>query len=409
MGFLRACLLFVALVSSAHADVVSDWNDKALRATYNARLTNFPEIAEIFATLSVSMFDAVNAVERQYEPYLFGESVPLGASAEAAAIGAAYTVLIKIFPEQSSIFSNAREKALLRISNATKRSDGYLIGEQAATAILKARQGHKVFTINRWRPITAPGVYIPTTFPVDPSLPTAKPWLLSSADQFRPKPLPALTSEEFAKDYNETREIGSVQSSIRTADQTQAARFWAMSGVHGWNRGLSQLVASSKASLLEHARCRALLNMALADSFIAAWDAKYYFNFWRPVTAIRNGDRTGNANTPADPGWLPLIETPLHPEYPSGHSANLGAAITVLEPFVKTIGSRPFVVTSEESPGVVRRFATIQEMGDEIANARVWAGIHFRSACIAGNELGRNIGRYALENYLKPIQGRNTQ
>src|SRR5271157_4401189 len=208
---------------------------------------------------------------------------------------------------------------------------------------------------------------------------------------------------EWARDYNEVKDIGGKKSTMRTPEQTEIARFWVITGPQSYDPIARQLAAAPGRSLSENARLFALVEMAVADAYVAVFDAKYMFNFWRPITAIRNGDTDGNDATIRDAGWEPVIDTPLHPEYPCAHCITSGAARAVLESEFGT-GAVSLSMTSASAPGVVHKWASIQEWAEEVAAARIYGGIHYRNSTVVGKDMGRKIGELAVKNYLKPAQ-----
>jgi hypothetical protein len=396
-----ACL---APVTLARADVITDWNERAF-ATMSAEKVMFNGyLNRTMAIMHTAMFDAVNAVERRYQSYAANETAMPGTSAEAAAAGAAYTVLVKLYPNQAAVLDQAKAASLAKIADGPGKTKGFALGDSVANTLLTMRANDGVIVPNAWRPSTAPGVYVTTALPATPHLGQAKAWMLQNNDQFRPGPPPAIDSAQFARDYNETRVLGAVNSSKRTADQTEAARFWEMPGALGWNQAVSQLVVSKTMSLVDHARLRALLAMAFADSSIAVWDAKFHYNFWRPITAIRNGDLTNNPATPRDAGWTPVINTPLHPEYPAAHSINDGVGVAILEAYFGSGTLPTFTLKYDPMPGVTRQYNSIHQLAEEVSNARVWGGVHYRTSCETGEAMGKKIGEFAMANYLKPIK-----
>jgi hypothetical protein len=257
---------------------------------------------------------------------------------------------------------------------------------------------------NTYRPVTAPGVYVPTTMPVLTIVASVKPLALTSVSQFRPGPPYALSSASWARDYNETKELGSTKSTQRSAWQTETARFWVLVGTPAWNQAARSLSASKPQPLAESARLFAHLNMAIADAYLAVFDAKYQYNFWRPITAIRNGDRDGNDATERDAGWTPVIDTPLHPEYPCAHCTVDGAAGAVLKSVFGTGQVEEFTLTFADMPGITRRYTSIQQLEEEVSMARIWGGVHFRTSNEVGHALGKQVGDYVLSNYFRPIR-----
>lgn len=383
------------------ADVVLDWNATALASTAVAKQPT-TVATRTMAIVHTAMFDAMNAIEARYSPYKVQRSAPAGSVAEAAGVAAAHTALRSLFPEQAAALETAYQASLAPIAEGPSKAAGVVVGAEAAVALLAHRAADGIETPNTYRPQTAPGVYVPTTFPAAASWGQVRPWVLERGAQFRPDGPPPLTSPAWAHDYNETKDLGSKQSTQRTAEQTDIGRFWAVTGPPSWNPVVRQLAAAPGRTALQNARLFALVAMATADAYIAVFDAKYTFHFWRPVTAIRNGDLDGNDATDREPGWEPLVDTPLHPEYPCAHCTTSGAVAAVLE---TEFGAGPlpaFTLTSPTAPGVVRTWTRIQEYIDEVAMARIYGGMHYRTSNMVGQAMGRKIGDVAVNHYLKP-------
>jgi len=350
---------------------------------------------------------------------------PAGASRRAAAVEAAYTALVALYPTQKSTFDARLAVSLTAIASDPHETSagitsGIAWGKTAANGILdwRATDG---FTpapapflggsaVGEWRP-TPPGFLSGA----GPQFAYMTPWAISAPSQFRPGGPPALTSSRYTADFNETKSMGSISSPIRTADQTIYAWFWAAStATYLWNQVADSLLLergegdddSGRAgerhnSLLENARVLALLDLAMADAAIACWEAKYYYVFWRPVTAIPLADTDGNPDTTADASWMPLFATPAHPEYPSGHSTVSGAAAVVLASFFGE--KRHFTMDNDLLIGVTRSFRSFTQALDEVKNARIFAGIHFRSACDDGQTTGIQVANFVLDNALLPV------
>jgi hypothetical protein len=257
--------------------------------------------------------------------------------------------------------------------------------------------------VGEWRP-TPPGFLAGAL----PQIASETPWVLDSQDQFRPPGPPALDSAQYAADLNETESTGSLTSLSRTSDQSLSAQFWYASTVtYYWNSLAESLALERGLSLSRNARMFALMNVAIADANIACWDAKYHYLFWRPVTAIQLADTDGNDATVADPTWTPFLITPNHPEYPSGHATTGSAAATVLAAFFGN--DTAFSINSDVITGVVRSFASFSDVVTELKNARVFAGIHFRTACNDGDVTGKAVGEYVLEHAAQPVHGRASE
>jgi hypothetical protein len=272
-----------------------------------------------------------------------------------------------------------------------------------AAKVMAWRASDGADAANTFRPVTTPGTYTTTTLPIGTQWGSVTPWVMKSGSQFRPAPPPSLSSAEWAADYNEIKEVGAKKSTRRTSEQTEIARFWTITGPQSFDPIVRQLAAAPGRSLSQNARLFALVEMAVADSYIAVFDAKYMYVFWRPITAIRNGDIDGNDATERDPGWEPLVDTPLHPEYPCAHCINSGAARAALEAEFGT-GPNPLAMASATAPGVTHKWSTIAEYAEEVSLARIYGGLHYRNSTVVGKAMGKQIGELAVQNYLKAVQ-----
>jgi hypothetical protein len=404
MNFIKRFLPAATLLmpSLCIADVVLDWNELALARVVAARQSP-AHGARSLAMMHVAMFEAINAVEQRYTPYLpnavKGRAVA-GTSAEAAAVAAASSVLLKLFPDQAQPVEAAFTTSVAKIADGTEKAAGIALGREVAAECLSMREKDGSAVPGVYRPLTAPGVYTMTVLPVSTEWPRVKPWFMNEGAQFRPGSPPSLTSAAWAQDYNEIRLVGATQSTTRTAAQTEAARFWTITGAPSWNPVVRALALSKPLSLVDNARLFALVNMAAMDAFIAVFDAKYAYHFWRPITAIRNGDIDGNDATSLDPAWSPLVDTPLHPEYPCAHCISASAVGEVLEAQFGKGEVPPITMTSPTAPGVTHRWTRIADYVQEVNNARVWGGIHYRTSTQVGETMGRKIGVLAAQNFL---------
>ncbi len=392
------------------ADIVTDWNSLALEAIRNES-TAPPLAARDLAILHTSIFDAVNSITRSYQDYVFNVPATSGASLEAAALGAAHQSLINLFPSQRATFDSAYSISLSSIPAGTSRESGLSVGLAVADRMVSMRSSDGSSTTIPYIPSTDPGQWQRTPpFFRPPDLPQwgqVTPFAMQSGAQFRPAGPPSLTSAQYAADLNQVKSLGGVNSTVRTPEQTQVARFWSdfsytVTPPGHWNQ-IAQNVAHTAGTSLEHnARMFAVLNVGMADAGIAAWDAKYVYNFWRPVTAVQNADIDGNADTVADPNWLPLLNTPSFPEYMSGHSTFSGAAASLLAKLVGTDHFQ-FSVGSDTLPGVVRSYDSFEAAAEEIGMSRIYGGIHFLSADLDGLATGKSIGDYVWDNYFQPV------
>ena len=417
MRLKAACFvsLFTGLVGSACGDEVTDWNRIMLDALLAPPAVAAPLAQRPAAIVQAAVFDAVNGIERRYTPIHVTPAAPAGASERSAAVQAAYASLVHLFPSQAATFDQKRLVSLLNISSgpAAEHSEsidrGIEWGQAVADAIWEWRSADGSSIVpppylgglapGQWRPTPpalAPGLA--------PQLATTAPWAIASPSQFRSGGPASLQSAQYTADFNETKSMGSISSASRTADQTLYIRFWASATPPDfWDPVATTLGAERHLTLSENARLLALLNIALADGIIGCWDAKYTYSSWRPVTAVQLAGTDGNPDTSADPAWLPFIVTPPFPEYPLAHSCVSGAATRILSNYFGE--DTAFTVSSDGLPGVVRYFSTFSAAIDEIKNARVFGGIHFRTACNDGQTLGNAIGDYILANSLLPIHG----
>jgi PAP2 superfamily len=406
-----ACITAINLASSigtpANADVVTDWNNAALDAIRTGN-TAPPIASRSLAILHASIYDAVNGIARTHEPYLVQSAVSGSASRKAAASAAAHEALVNLFPARTSIFDALHAAILATIPNGPQKTAGIVWGEFVANQILAARANDGSDAIVPPPGGSGPGVWVPTPPAFLPyALPQwgfVVPFAMSSSSQFRPPGPPSLDSERYAADYEEVKELGAAVGSTRTEEQSQIALFWADgAGTETppghWN-SIAQTLADARGNTLEeNARLFALLNIATADAAICAWDAKYTFHFWRPVTAIAFAEPELN--------WMSFIVTPPFPDYVSGHSTFSGAAATVIPLFYGT-EDLPFTTGSDFLPDVYRSFATCLDAAEEAAVSRLYGGIHFRSANEDGLQAGISIGEWTFDHYLRP-KGRRSR
>ena len=389
--------------SVAQGDVITDWNQTAIEVMKAANVAGNPWTRSL-AMMNVAMSDSVNSVQARYTRFAATVPVAPKASAETAAAAAARQMLLQLYPGQKAKIDEAYALSLKSIPEGKARTEGIALGEQIATALYNERLNDATNAPDTYRPVTTPGAWIPTVFPIFPQYATAKGWGIESASQFRPAPPPALSSALYARDYNETKALGAVKSTVRTEAQADAVRFWTQTNLGpAWFQAASQLSAAKGLGLAENARLYALLSMSLANAFITDWDAKFTYNSWRPITAIRNGDMDGNNATERDAGWTPLNATPMHPEYPSQAGINVGASVGVLESVFGT-GPNNFTATDIADPRLQRQFTSIAQMGKEQCEVRIWGGIHFRNSLEVGEGMGHKIADHLVSNTLKPAR-----
>jgi PAP2 superfamily len=405
-----ALLSLTAAVS--RADVVTAWNSAALDSIRADRTTP-PQAARALAILHVAIYDAVNGITRTHESYFVTEKAPGGASVVAAASAAGHAVLAELFPTHREAFDALHAASLDAVPDGASERFGVDWGESVAHAILESRSGDGSTDVVPYTPRTEPGFWQPTPPANAPALlpqwPGVTPFSMINAQQFRPVAPPALDSDLWARDYNLTKDYGSATSAVRTPEQTASARFWAdgagtVTPPGHWNVIAADVAEQQGTTLEENARLFAVLNIAEADAAIVSWDCKYAFEFWRPVTAIRNGDLDAREDTVKDETWAPLLVTPPFPEYTSGHSTFSSAAAAILAAFFGT-DDVAFTTESEDLPGVTRSFPSFSAAAAEAGMSRIYGGIHFLSANQAGLSSGSQLGAFVVANFLSDRPG----
>jgi hypothetical protein len=423
-------LTAIALAGPASANEVVQWNETAIQVI-EANGQNNIVLTRTVSMVQGAVHDALNAISRRYDAYYFEGPAAAGASPDAAVAAAAHTVLVGVVPSYGTLAQKAAALALAeqayaaslaRVPDAAARNRGVAVGRAAGAAMLSLRKDDGAAKDAPYTAGTGPGKWRPHPNPVPPNPPIANPdlargyapsvlpgWgnvtpftLLSASQFWLPGP-PALTSDTYARDYNEVKSVGGKVSTARTADQTEIARFW-FEGPGAWNR-IARAVATSRGlDATDSTRLLALMNMAMADAYIAGFKIRYVYDLWRPVTAIRDGDVDGNDATAGDPTWDSHQNTPAVSDYPSTQSTFSGAASAVL---ARVVGSDQvsFSVTSGKPfEGLTRSFTSFSQAARESADSRIYAGIHFRSACEDGLALGRKIGQRAAALYLQPAK-----
>ena len=399
IGLLAAVIL--AGAPGAHADVVTDANAKATEVASRHPAT--PIAVRMMAIVQVSVFEAANTITGRYPPYRAKLTPAPGASVDAAVAAATRGALLKLMPAQQAAIDADYQAALKPVADGPAKSQGIAVGEQAAAAILAMCADDGAVAADAYRPHTTAGLYVPTLLPAVPHWGKRRPWVLTRGDQFRPGPPPSLTSETWTRDYNEIKAIGGKTSTQRTPEQTAIAKFWeATAPAVYWPVARAVATAPGR-DLTDNARLLAVAAMAMDDALIAVFDAKYTYNFWRPVTAIRNG-HDGNDAATREPGWTPFIDTPMHPEYPCAHcivSASLGAVLAA------EIGAGPgprLSSASSTAQGAVRTWATVDDFTQEVAVARIYDGVHYRNSTVVGTAMGKQIGELAVKSFPKPTR-----
>ena len=415
-------------------NTVQDWNASALNIVrqwtttsndpYQGRIVAAqpPLVARNLAMIHAAMFDAANAVSRKYDGYRIDLPPQVGASESAAAAAAAFEVAKSLYSavDEIAVWQSSLNETLAQVPDGTAKTLGIELGRSVGRAILADRVNDGAKASSTYVPTTEVGKWR-RTFPdfLPPLLsqwPNVKPFALASGDEYRPAPPPAIGSAEYAAAVDETMRMGSFQSSERTAEQTEIALFWADGGGTAtppghWNSIATDVTLSQGTSLLETARTFALLNIAMADAGIASWDAKYHYDVWRPIDAIRLADQDGNAVTVADPSWIPLLKTPPFPAYTSGHSTFSGAAAAVLTSLFGD--NMPFESQSDghlaaeqrpldASQIVTRHFSSFDQAAEEAGQSRIYGGIHYRFDDTAGRNIGSQVGNAVVARILLP-------
>ena len=391
----------------AKADVVTAWNRTMVSGLEAAHVGPQPS-SRIGAIVQTSVFDAVNGIERRYTPVHVTPDAPPGASRAAAAVSAAYTALVALIPSQQSLFDQQLHATLAQISDDPADPGQSVLrgldwGQSVANAIMGWRANDGVNAVLPPYVFgTSPGDYQATPPAFGPPLfrqyATMTPWALTTPSQFLPPGPPSLTSARWEQDLAEVKAIGSATSTVRTDWETETARFWQSdTPIALWNRVADDLAETHGTTLSQNARVLALTNIAMADAMIATFNAKNTYNFWRPITAIRDT---------SDPTWLPLLVTPAFQEYPSAHSTVSAAPATVLASFYGD--ETPFTLISANMLGVTRDFTSFTDAVQQVEGARVWAGFHFRFSCEDGATLGTNVANWALATVALPVHGKET-
>jgi hypothetical protein len=393
--------------ATARADAVTDWN--AIMEATVASVDPFMQVRTSTIT-QVAVFEAVNTIVGDYEPYLGTLAAPPGASAQAAAITAAHRVLAALHPDQAATLDGQRAVSLASIADGQPKADGIAVGEAAALAMLDKRANDGANTDTPYTPATEPGRYRPTlpdfTPAFRPGLGQVQTFGIKSGAQFRLGPPPALASARYTRDYNEVKKLGDVHSSERPPGRADVARFYAAAdAVQLWHPAARQASLGQGKTLSQNARIFALLAIAIFDATVAVFDTKYHYNTWRPVTAIREGDRDGNRRTDADANWAPLVFTPPFPSYPSGHAGFGAAARRVLERLYGKQG-HAITLTHPLVLDVVLHYGSWKQITDDVDDARIFGGVHYRFDQEHAARQGQQVGTYVLRHLLRPLHER---
>jgi hypothetical protein len=398
-------LSIAAVHSAAAADAVAFWNEVAVTASAvhagRAAAVSPVDLAYVHAAI----YDVVMALRGGYQPFAVAlDSVPTGASVDAAIASAARRVLLTLFPSDHVYIDDRYSVALSGIADGQPKTDGIGVGEQVASQLLASRAGDGWNAPVVYVPGSGPGVWQPTAPapPIAPWLAVMRPFTFNNAAQFRAEPPPSLDSYQWAEDYGEVQQVGSLTSATRTPAQTETARFYGEHAGIQYGRIFRAFADERGLSLEDNARLFAQLYVTSADAIIACFDSKYFYSFWRPITAIRAGETDGNPGTIGDPFWTPLLPTPNHPEYPSAHGCFTASIATALADFFDT-KKVPITLTSTVT-NTSRTFESTDDMIREIVDARVWAGIHYRTSVVHGAVIGRQVAHWVSKHYFLPTQ-----
>jgi len=389
--------LAVLLVSlGARADTLTAWADKTTEIA-----TDGPNTVRTMALSQNAVYEAVNAITSRYPRDHAALGPAQDASIDAAISAASRSVLLHEAPALKPQIDAAYERALGTIAEGGARMLGISIGERAAANVL-AQHTDDIGEIEPYRPLTTPGMYVPTTFPLGYAFAQHRPWFMTSPSQFRPGPPPAPKSALWARDYNEIKAVGSATSTARTPEQTDTARFWATSLPDVFIGIVRSVATAPGREVTRNARLYAVVTAAMNEDEIAVQEAKYHYQFWRPITAIRNGDRNNNPRTERDPDWTPLVVTPMSPEYPCGNCIYAATVVAVIR---IERGGDPLPILSTNSntlPGVTRHWTRTEDLVQEVSTARVYAGVHFRNSTEVANRMGEQIGTLVAAAYRLP-------
>jgi hypothetical protein len=395
-----------ATKASGDPTVVSDWNEIAV-TTLAGDTTKGVETFLYMGFVQAAVYDAVVGVEGRFEPYSFHARARRGTSVQAAAVAAAYKVLVTYVPAAQATLDERYAASLAQLSDGPAKDRGIAFGTRAAEHLIRLRANDGRNAPIQFTQPPAPGVWRPTP---PAFLPMAAPWLgfvtpllARSATQFAPPPPPALTSARYTRDFNEVKALGSATSTERTAAQTDTARFFSGNGLVQYNAALRDQVTVRDLDIVEAARMFAAVDMNVADGVISVWYAKYVYGYWRPITAINLADTDGNPATVADPTWTPLFATPAYPEYPSGYNVVNSAVTHSLENLFHTRHLRLTLITTVPGGGGERFYDSGRVLRRDVVNARMWNGFHFRFANTAARDIGRRLARWTIDHYFQPI------
>jgi hypothetical protein len=395
-----------AAVGAQAVDAVSFWNETATVAAASHLRRSPAEVIVDLAYVHAAIYDAVVAIRRGYQPYAVRlDQVPAGASVDAAIAASAHRVLVTMFPGDVTYLDSRYAEALSSVPDGSAKTDGIAVGEQAAGGLLTARAGDGWNAPISYVPVVGPGHWQPTPPAFAPAsapwIAQLRPFTFASPSRFRADPPPALDSAQWADDYNETRLFGAADSVVRTPEQTEIGRFYSEHSGIQYARIFRTFAAEQHLDTADEARLFAMLYVTGADALVGCFDSKYFYGFWRPVTAIRAGDTDGNPLTEADPLWTPLVPTPGHPEYPAAHGCFTSAVAETLSTFFGT-KSVTITLTSTVAGTIPHTFTSTDDLVHEIIDARIYGGMHYRTSGVRGVVLGKKVAHWVGKHYFLP-------
>lgn len=401
---MRVCVSIVVVVAtslslvvspSANADAVTEWNRIAGNFVVDSGLAT-PPANRVMGIVHTAIYRAANAVSRRY-PSAWTDDAASDASLDAAIASASYVSLSGLLPGQTDAIERAYQVFMERVPDGPEKASGVSVGKKAAQAVLRLRTNDGADIEEAYRPHTTAGQYVPTTIPAVPAWAKRKPWLMTSSAQFRPGAPPDLTSRLWARDFEEVKALGALAGSARSEEQTAMARFWEATLPPIYHGVVNSVATQPGRSPTQNARLFALVTQATDDALIAVFEAKYHYGFWRPITAIRNADLDDNDVTQRDAKWKPYIPTPMHPEYPCAHCVVAATVGAILQAEVGDHALPLLTTSSTTADGAVRSWTTIESFVQEVSNARIYDGVHYRTSSEAGSSMGKAIGEFATK------------
>lgn len=401
-----AVLFALGASVDARADSVTDWNIKAREIVVDARFST-AHSNRALAIVHTSVYEAVNAITKKY-PASLDLKAPDDSSIHAAIASAVRVSLLHLMPDRKREIEDVYTEALAKIADSDEKTQGVAIGQQAAKAVWATRKNDGSQTPETYRPYTTAGKYVPTTIPAVPKWANRKPWMFADPTRFRPGPPPKLTSDTWTRDFMEVKKVGSKKSEHRSEEQTRMAKFWEATLPPIYHGVVHSVANMPGRDVTQNARLFAAVTRATDDAMIAVFEAKYHYGFWRPITAIRNADIDGNENTLTDPAWVPFIPTPMHPEYPCAHCVVAGTVGAILKAEIGRKASPELWTVSYTDGGARRNWKSVDDFMQEVSDARIYDGVHYRTSTEVGTAMGLQIGALAVETYLSPLKPAKT-